>query len=91
MPLLVEVNLARPNTKTIESRHFTFGLSSSAAPTFPAGGDLNETPLIENRKKKSKFPRGDTRATPEDKRQAVAQRAAGIAERLAAFDANNNN
>jgi len=36
-------------------------------------------------------PWGDTRVTPEDKRQAVAQRAAEIAERRAAFDANNNN
>jgi len=36
-------------------------------------------------------PRGDTRLTPEDKRRAVAQRAAEIAERRAVFDANNNN
>ena len=36
-------------------------------------------------------PRGDTRVTPEDKRRAVAQRAAEIAERRAVFDANNNN
>ena len=36
-------------------------------------------------------PRGDTRVTPEDKRRAVAQRAAGIAERRAIFDDNNNN
>ena len=35
-------------------------------------------------------PRGDTRVTPEDKRRAVAQRAAEIAERRAVFDANNN-
>ena len=34
---------------------------------------------------------GDTRVTPEDKRRAVAQRAAEIAERRAVFDANNNN
>ena len=31
------------------------------------------------------------RVTPEDKRRAVAQRAAEIAERRAVFDANNNN
>ena len=36
-------------------------------------------------------PRGDTRVTSEDRRRAVAQRAAGIAERRAIFDANNNN
>jgi len=36
-------------------------------------------------------PRGDTRVTPEDKRRAVVQRAAEIAERRAVFDANNNN
>jgi len=36
-------------------------------------------------------PRGDTRVTPEDKRRAVAQRAAEIAEQRAVFDANNNN
>ena len=36
-------------------------------------------------------PRGDTRVAPEDKRRAVAQRAAEIAERRAVFDANNNN
>ena len=36
-------------------------------------------------------PRGDTRVVPEDSRWAVAQRAAGIAERRAVFDANNNN
>ena len=36
-------------------------------------------------------PRGDTRVTPEDKRRAVAQRAAEVAERRAVFDANNNN
>ena len=36
-------------------------------------------------------PRGDTRVTPEDRRRAVAQRAAEIAERQAIFDANNNN
>ena len=36
-------------------------------------------------------PQGDTRVTPEDKRRAVAQRAAEIAERRAVFDANNNN
>ena len=36
-------------------------------------------------------PRGDTRVTPEDKRRAVAQRAAEIAERRAVFDANSNN
>ena len=35
--------------------------------------------------------RGDTRVTPEDRRRAVAQRAAGIAERRAVFDANNSN
>ena len=35
--------------------------------------------------------RGDTRVTPEDRRRAVAQRAAEIAERRATFDANNNN
>ena len=29
--------------------------------------------------------------TPEDKRRAVAQRAAKVAERRAVFDANNNN
>ena len=36
-------------------------------------------------------PRGDTRVTPEDRRRAVAQRAAKIAERRAIFGANNNN
>jgi hypothetical protein len=36
-------------------------------------------------------PRGDTRVTPEDRRRAVAQRAAEIAERRAIFDDNNNN
>ena len=36
-------------------------------------------------------PRGDARVTPEDKRWAVAQRAAEIAERRAVFDANNSN
>ena len=36
-------------------------------------------------------PRGDTGVTPEDKRRAVAQRAAGVAERRAIFDANNSN
>ena len=36
-------------------------------------------------------PRGDTRVIPEDKRQAVAQRAAEIAERRAVLDANKNN
>ena len=36
-------------------------------------------------------PRGDTRATPEDRRRAVAQRAVDIAERRAIFDANNDN
>jgi len=36
-------------------------------------------------------PRGDAKVTPEDMRRAVAQRAAEIAERLAVFDANNNN
>ena len=36
-------------------------------------------------------PRGDTRVTPENKRRAVAQRAAEIAERRAVFDANNSN
>ena len=36
-------------------------------------------------------PRGDTRATPEDKRRALVQRAAEIAERRAVFDANNSN
>ena len=36
-------------------------------------------------------PRGDTRVTPEDRRRAVAQRAAVIAKRRAIFDANNNN
>ena len=35
-------------------------------------------------------PRGDTRVTPEDKRRAVAQRAAEIAERRAVFDANSS-
>jgi len=34
---------------------------------------------------------GDTRVTLEDKRRAVAQRAAEIAERRAVFDANKNN
>jgi hypothetical protein len=33
----------------------------------------------------------DTRVTPDDKRRAVAQRAAEIAERRAVFDANNSN
>ena len=36
-------------------------------------------------------PRGDTRVTPEDKRRAVAQRAAEVAERRVVFDANNSN
>ena len=36
-------------------------------------------------------PRGDSRVTPEDRRRAVAQRAAEVAERRAVFDANNNN
>ena len=36
-------------------------------------------------------PRGDTKMTPEDRRRAVAQRAAEIAERRAVFDANNTN
>jgi len=36
-------------------------------------------------------PRGDTRVTPEDRRRAVVQRAAEVAERWADFDANNNN
>jgi len=35
--------------------------------------------------------RGDTRVIPEDRRRAVAQRAAEIAERRAISDANNNN
>ena len=34
---------------------------------------------------------GRHQVTPEDKRRAVAQRAAEIAERRAVFDANNNN
>ena len=33
---------------------------------------------------------GETRVTPEDRRRAVAQRAAEIAERRAVFDAINN-
>ena len=36
-------------------------------------------------------PRGDVRVTPEDKRRAVAQRAAQIAEWRVVFDVNNNN
>ena len=36
-------------------------------------------------------PWGDAGVTTEDKRRAVAQRAAEIAERRAVFDANNNN
>ena len=36
-------------------------------------------------------PRGDTRVTPKDRRRAVAQRAAEIAERRAIFDADDNN
>ena len=36
-------------------------------------------------------PLGDIRVTPEDRRRAVAQRAAEVAERRAVFDANNNN
>ena len=36
-------------------------------------------------------PWGDTRVTPEDRRRAVTQRAAEVAERRAVFDANNNN
>ena len=36
-------------------------------------------------------PRGDTRVTPEDKLQTVAQRVAEIAERQVIFDDNNNN
>ena len=35
-------------------------------------------------------PRGDARVTPEDRRRAVAQRAAGIAERRVIFDGNNS-
>ena len=38
-----------------------------------------------------RLPRGDTRVTPGDRRRAVAQRAAEIAERRAVFDANNDN
>ena len=38
-----------------------------------------------------RLPRGDTRVTPEDRRQAVTQRASKIAERLAVFNANNDN
>ena len=34
-------------------------------------------------------PRGEARVTPEDRRRAVAQRVAEIAERLAAFNDNN--
>jgi hypothetical protein len=36
-------------------------------------------------------PRDDARVTPEDRRRAVAQRAAEIAERWAIFDDNNKN
>ena len=36
-------------------------------------------------------PRGDARVTPGDRRRAVAQCAAEIAERRAIFDASNNN
>jgi len=36
-------------------------------------------------------PRGDARVTPEDRRRAVVQGAAEIAERRAVFDANNSN
>ena len=42
------------------------------------------TPLVRQ-------PRGDTRVAPEDRRRAVAQRAAEVAERRAVSDANNNN
>jgi len=36
-------------------------------------------------------PRGNTGLTPDDRRRAVAQRAAAIAERRAIFDDNNSN
>ena len=36
-------------------------------------------------------PPGDAGVTPEDRRRAVAQRAAEVAERRAVFDANNSN
>ena len=36
-------------------------------------------------------PRGDSRVIPGDRRQAVAQRTALVAERRAVFDANNSN
>jgi len=42
MPLLVEVDLARPNTKTTQNKHLTFGLSSSAARPCGGGGAEGE-------------------------------------------------
>ena len=51
---------------------------------------LVTTPLLAIGKPFARQPRGDARLTPQDKRQAVAQRAAEIAERRAAFDANNS-
>jgi hypothetical protein len=49
------------------------------------------TPPFATSKPFVRQPRGDTRVTPEDRRWAVAQRAAEIAERRAIFDDNNNN
>ena len=49
------------------------------------------TPLFAIGKAFMRQPRGGTMVTPENRRWAVAQRAAEIAERRAIFDANNNN
>jgi hypothetical protein len=54
------------------------GESSVATPSFAIGNHF------------VRQPRGDTRVTPEDRRRAVAQRAAEVAERRAVFDANSN-
>ena len=51
---------------------------------------LTLTPFVNIGKPFVRQPRGDSRVTPEDKRRAVAQRAAEVAERRAAFDANNS-
>jgi len=57
----------------------------------PRGALHNPKPTFAIGKPFVRQPRGDTRVTPEDKRRAVAQRAAEVAERRAVFDANNNN
>ena len=52
---------------------------------------LVTTPPFDIGKPFVRQPWGDTRVKPEDRRRAVALRAAGIAKRRAIFDANNNN